>query len=276
MRKILATTLMALAATTAMANDKTCKVVTQGPGGLTDQLFRIMEKYNPDFQVQYRISGYNVTQIDLLEQDRSWMMLSPPIFYSKQNPRPNPPIEQVKVLSSSNAAIVTGVKNITIKDLADKKLNVGIPAFAQYSHILSLTLQQKNPNINIVPVPAKDAAVVLKNGDLDIYIHTEPTVDQLLNMNLGFKKIAVVAPNVPTDFNGIKTTSFHFSSIWVHKDATPAQKQNVSKCLEKLANNPDFIAEVEKTGSTVRLNISDAERDKYLTDFTALLRKWNL
>lgn len=271
-KNILAATIIGMASAGAMADTKQCKVVTQGPGGLTDQLFRIMEKYNPDFQVQYRISGFNVTQIDLLEQDKSWMMLSPPIFFSKQNPRPNPPIEQLRVLSSSNAAIVTN-KDLTIKDFADKKLNVGIPAFAQYSHILALTLQQKNPGINIVPVPAKDAHVILKNGDLDVYIHTEPTIDVMVT-NFGFKKMVVVAPDVPTDFNGIKTRSLHFSSIWVHKDATPAQKQNALNCLDKLANNSAYIEEIAKTGSTSRLTIPAEERDRYLNDFKNMLKQW--
>jgi hypothetical protein len=275
MKKIVAAIAMALGSSMIMAAPTACKVVTQGPGGLTDQLFRIAEKHNPDFQVTYRISGYNVTQIDLLEQDKSYMMLSPPVFFSKQNPRPNPPLEMVKVFSSSNAAIVTG-KDLTIKDFADKKLNVGIPAFAQYSHVLALTLQQKNPNINIIPVPAKDVPAILKSGDLDAYIHTEPTVDTFVNMNIGFKKMVVVKPDVPTDFNGIKTQSLHFSSIWVHKDATPEQKEHVLKCVGKLEKNAAFLAEIEKTGSTSRLGLPTSNKDKYLSDFISMLRKFDL
>jgi tripartite-type tricarboxylate transporter receptor subunit TctC len=271
---VVTTGIMTVSAVPALAQSNECKVVTQGPGGLTDQLFRIMEKHNPDFKVTYRISLYNVTALEVLERNPEYMMLSPPVFYSKQNPRPNPNIEHVKVLSSSNAAIATA-KDITIQDLANKKLNVGIPAFAQYSHVLSLTLKQKNPDINIIVVPAKDAPPMLKNGDLDIYIHTEPTIDTFVT-NFNVKKIAVVAPDKPTDFNGIQTKSLHFSSIWVNKDATPAQKEHVKKCIEKIANNPAFIEDIAKTGSTVRLNIPENEKDRYLSDFINLLKKWDL
>ena len=258
----------------AVAQQQACKVVTYGPGGLTDQLFRIMEKHNPNFRVTYRIAAYNVTSVELLSQDPSYMMLSPPVFYSKQNPRPDPNIEMVKVLSSSNAAIVTN-KDIKISDLANKKLNVGIPAFAQYSHVLSLTLQQKNSDLNIVVVPPNQAPGLIKQGDLDIYIHTEPTVDTFVN-NFNFRKISVIRPDIESDFNGIKTKSLHFSSIWISKTANQKQREHINSCLQTLVDNKAFEEDLAKTGSTSRLSLPKSESSQYLLDFISMLRNFNL
>ena len=276
--KKLSTVLSAMAivvASTASVSAKTetCNVVTQS-GGLTDQLFRIMQQHNPAFQVTYRTSAFNVTQVELTEKDPSFMILSPPVFFSKKNPNPNPSLDMIKVLSSSNAAIATN-KNVTVNDLSNKKLNVGIPAFAQYSHSLALSLQETNPDLNIIVVPAGNAPPMLSSGDLDIYIHTEPVIDQFV-ANFGSKKIVVVAPDVSTNINGIQAKSLHFSSIWINKKATIAQRAHIMKCMEALVNNPAFDSDIAKTGSTVRLNISDADRDQYLSDFKLMLKNMGM
>jgi ABC-type nitrate/sulfonate/bicarbonate transport system substrate-binding protein len=273
LKKALTVAVVAFSTAAVSAQAETCNVVTQN-GGLTDQLFRIMQKHNPDFRVTYRISAFNVTQVELTEKDPSFMILSPPVFFSKKNPNPNPPLEMVKVLSSSNAALVTNT-GVTVEDLATKKLNIGIPAFAQYSHSLALALQDKNPNLNIIVVPAKDAPPMLTSGDLDIYIHTEPVVDRFVE-NFGSEKIVVVAPDKPTNINGINAKSLHFSSIWINKKATSAQRDHVLKCLAALENNSAFDEDIAKTGSTVRLNISDTERDQYLSDFKLMLKNMNM
>jgi tripartite-type tricarboxylate transporter receptor subunit TctC len=272
MKKII--TLLSAVFIASSVNAQECRVVTQGPGGLTDQLFRIMEKHNPNFRVTYRISAFNVTQIDYVTQNPGVIMLSPALFYSKNNPRKDIPLEMISVVSSSNAAITTN-KNITIEDFASKKLNVGIPTMGTYSHILALQLQQKNPDINIVVVPAKDAAVILKNGDLDLYIHTEPTVDTFVT-NFGFRKLAVILPDVSSNFNGIQTRSKHFTSAWIHKNASPDQRQHVQQCLASLVNNKEFISDLEKTGSTSRLNLSKDQADLYVSEFISMLRTFGM
>jgi ABC-type amino acid transport substrate-binding protein len=266
-----------LIATSAVASAQTCKVVaTGGPGSYTDQNYRMLERYNSNFQVRYDATPFNVTAIEFLGNNPEYFLLSPAMMQGKTNPRPNPPVEMLAILNTSNAAIVTGNKT-TVADMADKPLNVGFPVVNIYSHVLALQLKERNPKINLIPIPPKDVLPVLKSGQLDIYIALEPLLDTwVAKQDLGLTKIAVVKPDAVTDLNGVKAKSLHFLAVWVHKNSTPEQKAHMMKCLETSALNPGFVADQKKVGATPRVNLSASERDRYLTDWVALLKKFDL
>lgn len=266
-----------LMAASAVASAQTCHVVaTGGPGSYTDQNYRMLERYNSNFQVRYDATPFNVTAIEFLGNNPEYFLLSPAMMQGKTNPRPNPPVEMLAILNTSNAAIITG-NNTKVTDLADKTLNVGFPVVNIYSHVLALQLKEKNPNLNLVPVPPKSALPVLKSGQLDVYIALEPLLDTwVAKQDLGLTKISVIKPDAVTDLNGVKAKSLHFLAVWVHKNSTPEQKAHMMKCLETSALNPGFIEDQRRVGATPRVTLNAAERDRYLTDWVALLKKFDL
>ena len=272
--KIILGAAIAAATTLTVAKENTCKVVAAGPASYADQLFRMMQKHNPEFQITYRTAAYDITAIEHMAQNPEFMMIAAPMMYAKANPRPNPPIEMIRVHSTTNAAIVTG-KNLGIDDLATGKLNIAIPGFGFYPHMLLLQLQQKNPQLNIVPIKARDASLLLKNGDIDMYIHNEPFIDSFSGP-LGFRKLAVIRADEPSVINGITTRSLHFASIFIHRNANKFQRDNIIRCLDSVAKNPAYVADMSKIGATDRLSIGDTERDGYLQQFQAMLKQFDL
>lgn len=273
MKKLLATVLF-LFSMTAWAN--TCTMVLPYPtGGSGDLYGRIIEKQNRDIIIQYRPGAFASVGVSALNQNKDWFMLSVANMHSNNNPNKNPNVELIKALFVIDSMIITG-KDITFNDLLTKKVNVGIPLPSHTHHVISLNLKQKNPDLEIIQFGADTKALTsVINGDIDAYVISSPIGNEWLKQFPKLRMLADVPFGKPFRAGGVTLESLNFFGVFVHKDATPEQKQHALNCINRSISQPGYSEEFARIGIKTR-DFTDRERDQLLEGYIRGMRQVGL
>jgi tripartite-type tricarboxylate transporter receptor subunit TctC len=172
-------------------------------------------------------------------------------------------------------AIVTG-KDIKVEDLLSKKVNLGIPGFGTGYHAIALAIQQRNSQLEIIPIGSDSKAIPsLINKDIDAYIasgsiakqwtESFSTVSNILDLPFG-KKVTL---------NGLTLQNFSFAGILVSKNASQEQKAKVNQCIDLAVASLEFKKETDRLGLRV-INSSGAEATRITNEYFRMMKKHGL
>lgn len=267
---------MLLFANIAFGNPKNCGVIIDfPPGGTSDRYARLLEKFNSDYKIEYKPGGMSVPAVNFLGDNLSYIYLGSPVLFGDKSPLKNPPIELYKILIAAPVLAVT-TKNLTFDDLLNGKINIGVPGLGTSHHLIGLQLKEHNSDIEIVPTGGDSKALpMVKNKDLDIYLISATTGLNWLNQFNDIKNVFTVEFNKPFVRGKIRLQSVGFNGAFIHKNASPEQKQIAIECLEKALKNPEWTSELAKMGAGP-VQISGKEKDDALKLYVETLRKFGL
>lgn len=250
-------------------------VLPYPPGGSGDLYGRIIEKQNKDILIQYKPGAFASAGVSAVQQNKDWFMLSVANMHSINNPNKNPNVELLKALFVIDSMIITS-KDITFADLLSKKVNVGIPLPGHTHHTISLTIKQKNPDLEIIQFGADAKALIsLLNGDIDAYVISSPIGNEWLKQFPKLKLLADIPFGQPYKANGVTLESLNFFGVFMSKDATLEQRQYALTCVARAIAQPGYSEEFARIGIKTR-EFSDKEKDQLLERYIAGIRKVGL
>lgn len=258
------------------SNQPSCTMIIPAPpGGSSDLYGRIIEKQNKDVVIQYRPGAYASSAISTMQQNNDWFMLTVANMFSINNPNKTPNVEMIQALFVIDTMIITG-KDITFEDLLKKKVNVGIPFLGHTHHAISLTLKQKNPDLEIIAFGSDSKALTsIVNGDIDAYVISSPIGNEWVKQFSKLKTIADIPFGQPFKSNGVTLESLNFFGVFVNKDSTAEQKQNALTCINRAKSKPGYSEEFTRIGIKTR-EFTDREKDQLLERYVQGLRRVGL
>jgi len=256
MKKLILSIALAIATHSVFAN--TCNIVVPiKPGGATDIVARIMQKYNPNITIDYRPGVYVSAAISYAENNPSAGIITLPTMYSSQNPNKNPNVTAIKVFGSYDHGIITN-KDITISDILTKKMNVGISFFGSPAHVIGEQLKEKNPNINLVSFGGDTNALAsVKNGDVDVYITAWPSIESWTN-DFKFKTLLKITAGAGVMIEDIKLTNISLFAIFMSNNSTREQRSHMLNCVNTALNNEGLKNDFKK----IYMNILNEDEEK--------------
>jgi len=276
MKKTIAATLLAASMSTAFAADaNVCNIVIDYPaGGTSDQYVRLLQKNNPNIQIEYRPGGGGALAIHQLNENKNYAWFGSPVFALSNSPVKDPPVELVRILVGAPILAVTN-KNITWEQiLSGKKINIGVPAIGTSHQLIGLQLKEHNPNIEVIPTSGDNKALpMVMNGDLDVYLISATAGLKWID-DFKVQNIFTVTYNKPFVKGKVELNYLGFNGIFVHKDATPEQKAHLMACVETATTPKDWQETLKKMGAEP-IDLTGAEKDKAFAKFVQLLRKYN-
>jgi tripartite-type tricarboxylate transporter receptor subunit TctC len=266
------------AATIASANTKTCGVVVEfPPGGSADRYARLLQKYNSDFRVEYRIGASGALAVNYAGENPEFIYFAAPSAFGKETTfKGNPPIELYKILIGSSNMVLTGKSSIDLNRLMYGEVNLGIGSFGIPQHIIAEQLKRFNPKINIIPTSGDAKALpLLINGDLDAQVMSTVTGFTWMDNYKQFKSLMTIDFNKPYIKDGLRIESVGFLGAFIHKNATPAQRQQAINCLENAISQSGWKEDL-KDANANPVFIDGKEKDSILQKYIGLLRKFDL
>jgi len=245
------------------------------PGGSSDLYSKIIQKQNSDIIIQYKPGAFAASATSAMQANKDWFMLSVANMYSVDNPNKTINVELLKILFFIDSMIITN-KNVSFSDLLNKKVNVGIPAIGHTHHAISLAIKQKNPNLEVIPFGGDVKALpALINGDIDAYVISSPIGNSWLKQFPSLKLVADIPFSSPYKADGIVLESINFFGVFVHKDATPEQKQHVISCIQNSISQPGYNEEFSHIGIKPR-EFNGKDKDTILNRYVNSLRQVGL
>jgi tripartite-type tricarboxylate transporter receptor subunit TctC len=251
MKKSLIAALLSMSLFGANASTNTCNVVVPfGAGGPADMYARLMQRINPDIvRVENKPGAYSAPAMAFLENNKNFILLSAPGMYSPKNPSKNIDLEALEVVILTNLIGVTN-SDITFDDLLTKPLNVGIAVLGGSGQILAAQLKERNPLLQIIPHGGDAKSLpLLMNKDIHLNIMNSSNGVQWIN-DFKFKPLFEIPLGKQTIVkNGVTLDNYSIWVAFVHKDASPEQKQVLKSCLNKVTSSPIWKQELLKTAS---------------------------
>lgn len=273
MKKTVVSLLTALGTTYAAA--QSCGVVIDyGPGGTSDRYARLLQKYNSEFAIEYRPGGQSVPAVNFLADKPNFIYLGSPVLFGDKSPVKNPPIELYKILIAAPILAVT-TKPLDFDKLLNGKINIGVPGLGTSHHLVGLQLKEHNKNIEVIPTGGDAKALpLLHNGDLDVYLISATTGLNWLNQFNNIKEIFKVEFNKPFVKGNIKLQSVGFNGAFIHKSATPEQRQKAINCLEDVLKQPGWTDALKEMGAGP-VQLAGKEKDDAVKLYVETLRKFD-
>lgn len=261
-----------------VAQSKSCGVVIEfPPGGAADRYARLLQKYNPEFRVEYRVGANGSLAVQYAGENPDFIYFASPSSFGKSSPyKSNPPIDLYKILIGSSNIAVTSKPSIDLHKLMYSSLNVGIGSFGIPQHVIVEQLKNFNPKLNIIPTGGDAKALpLIINGELDVYVMSAISGTAWLDQFKQLKNIMTIDFNKTFIKDEMKIESVGFIGAFTHKNATAVQKQKAIDCLEKAISQPGWTEEL-KTMNANPVMISGKEKDIVLQKYIDLLKKFDL
>lgn len=249
-----------------------CTMVLPFPaGGSSDLYSKIIQKQNTDIVIQYKPGAFAAVATSAMQTNKDWFMLSVANMYSAGNPNKNINLELLKILFFIDSMIITN-KNISFSDLLTKKVNVGVPVIGHTHHAISLAIKQKNPNLEVISFGGDVKALpALISGDIDAYVISSPIGNNWLSQFPSLNLVSDIPFNKPYMSEGVVLESLNFFGVFVHKDATPEQKQHALNCIQKSISQPGYVEEFSRIGIKPK-EFNGKEKDNILNRYITSLR----
>lgn len=258
-----------------IASANTCGVVIDfPPGGTSDRYARLLQKYNSEYKIEYRTGGMSVPAVNFLGDNSEFIYLGSPVLFGDKSPLKPPPIELYKILIGAPILAVT-TKTIDWNKLLTDKVNIGVPGLGTSHHLIVEQLKEYNPKIEVVPTGGDNKALpMVMNGDLDVYLISATSGLVWLENHKQISNIFTVEFNKPFVRGSVKLQSVGFNGAFIHKNASPAQRQKAIDCLDKVTNQPGFTEELRKMGAGP-VQLVGKEKEAALKLYVDTLRKYN-
>jgi tripartite-type tricarboxylate transporter receptor subunit TctC len=277
MKKFLLSVLLSLGIVSYVsASQPSCGVVINfPPGGTSDSYARLLQKTNPAWKVEYQVGSFAAKAILFLEKNTSYVYFGSPVMFGKNSPDKNPPVELYRILIGAPILTITN-KNITIDDLNDRKLNIGVPSFGTAHHMIALQLKEQNPDIEIISTGGDNKALpMIMNGDLDLYLVSKPAGLKFLTDFESLTNLIEFKFGTPTKINGVLIKSQGFNGLFIHKNATKEQREFIDQCVNKSLKDPVW-AETLLNQGVDPLDITGENKDAALNEYIDNLKKYGL
>ena len=276
MKKLLLSLLISVV-TTANATPICKFVLPVGPGGASDTYARLVESHIKDkmsTHIEYRPGAYSTSAISFLESNKDFGMLNVPNYFGPTNPHKNPPVEVIQYFGVSQQAILTNKTDVTVEKLLTDKVTVGIAMLGGPQHLIAKQLQEKNPQVEIVPFGGDSKALPsIRNKEIDAYVGSMAGVGNWVD-DFGFKNIL----NVPYPGVTVKDTTLNSVAIFalmVHKDATTEQRNHLLNCVGTAISSPGWDNDLRSKYITP-INLTGREKDKALNNYIKLTNQYGL
>ena len=254
----------------------TCNVVVPfAAGGPADIYARLMQRVNPDIvRVENRPGAYSAPAMAFLENNKNFILLSSPGMYSPKNPSKNNDLEALQVVILTNLIGVTN-SNITFDDLLTKPVNIGIAALGGSGQILAGQLKERNPLIQLIPTGGDAKSLpLLMNKEIDLNIMNSSNGLQWIN-DFKFKSLFDIPLGKQTIVkNGVTLDNYSIWIAFIHKDASPDQKQVLKSCLNKVTSSPIWKEELLKTVSAPVTLSTGTTPDTVINNYVNALVKY--
>jgi tripartite-type tricarboxylate transporter receptor subunit TctC len=258
------------------STNNTCNVVVPfAAGGPADMYARLMQRVNPDIvRVENRPGAYSAPAVTFLENNKNFILLSSPGMYSPKNPSKNTDLEAVEAVILTNLIGVTN-SDITFDDLLTKPLNVGIAVLGGSGQILAAQLKERNPLLQIIPHGGDSKSLpLLMNKDIHLNIMNSSNGEQWIN-DFKFKSLFEIPLGKQTIVkNGVTLDNYSVWIAFIHKDASPEQKQVLKSCLNKVTSSPVWKQELLKTASAPMSLSAGSTPDTVIKNYVNALVKY--
>jgi hypothetical protein len=273
MKNIFFAIILSLFSFSALAS--TCNLVLPFPPGGSGELYgRIFEKHNNNITLHFKPGAYSTVGVSSLEKNKSWFMLGVPNMFSDKNPNKNPNVELVKVLFYIDTMIITS-KDISFKNIIEDKVNIGIPLLGHTHHATALYIKEKNEKAEVIPFGGDAKALPsLLEKDIDAYVISSPIGNEWIKSFPQLKVLANIPYGSPFVFKNIKLESVNFFGVFVHKDASSKERDDILKCISDVTLNPKYYEDFNKIG----LNPKDFNdnTNTHLEKYLSVMRKVGL
>lgn len=272
-KKIIATTMFLAASFGAHA--KECGVVLDvPPGGAADRYARLLQKYNPDFKVEFRPGGLSVPAVNFLRDNPTYIYLGIPALFGPKSPFQDPPIEMYKILFAAPIMAIT-TKNITFEQILNSKINLGIPALNTAHDLIAEQLREKNSSLQVISTGGNVKGLPLViNGDLDVFLVSSTDGVKWMSQFPQIKNIFTVELTKPFVKNNVRLVSVGFNGAFLFKNASKEQKELAINCLEKAIQNKNWFEDMDAIGASPII-IGDKAKDDYVKQFVEMLKKYD-
>jgi tripartite-type tricarboxylate transporter receptor subunit TctC len=272
--KILAMFAVSFFAATAYADTRCGVVIDFPPGGTSDKYARLLQKYNKDYRLEYKIGGMSVPAVQFIGDNPEFIYLGSPVLFGDKSPMKNPPIELYKILIGAPILAVT-TKPIDWNRLLTDKMNIGVPGLGTSHHLIAAQLKEHNPKIEIIPTKGDNAALpMIMSGDLDMYLISATSGLIWLENYKQITNLFTVEFNKPFIKDNVKLLSVGFNGAFIHKNATPAQRQKAIDCLDNVTKQEGWTDELKKMGAGP-VQIVGKEKDAALKLYVDTLLKYS-
>ena len=273
--RVLVVFLLLFSAAIAMAEG--CNlIVPSTSGGYLDYHARQLQLNNKDIIVSYKPGMYNSSAIEFILENPDYAIVGAPYMYSTKNPNPKLAelVEVVDVFVGSDQVIITN-SGIDFKNLLTDTVNIGVPLLGSAGHILAAQIMELNPNAQVISFGGDARALAsVKNKEIHAYISSTPPLLGWVD-DFGFRKILQIQPNETIKKDGVSLTNISMTGIIISKKATAPQREKILACI-KSATSQQRWKDAMKTANIKILNFSDAEKNKMINLYIAILKKYSL
>jgi len=274
MKKTLLAMLMVLGVSTSQASEKCGVIIDFPPGGTSDRYARLLQKYNPDFKIEYKVGGQSVPAINFLSENPTYIYLGSPVLFGPSSPMKDPPIELYKILIAAPILAVTTRSDLSFQDILNNKINIGVPGLGTAHHFIGEQLRYVNPKVEVISTGGDAKALPLvMNKDIDLYLISATSGLNWLKQFPVINKVFEVSMNTPHQSNGITLSSVGFNGAFILKTASPEQKAIAKRCLDKAISNEGWTRELEQMGAGP-VEISGESKDKELQKYIEMSNKY--
>lgn len=259
----------------SLASANTCGVVIDfPPGGTSDRYARLLQKYNSDYRVEYKTGGMSVPAMNYIGDNPEMIYLGSPVLFGDKSPVKNPPIELYKILIGAPILAVT-TKPIDWNKLLTDKVNIGVPGLGTSHHLIVEQLKEYNPKIEVIPTGGDNKALpMIISGDLDVYLISATSGLVWLENHKQIINVFTVEFNKPFVRGNVRLQSVGFNGAFIHKNATPAQRQKAIDCLDIVTNQSGWTDELKKMGAGP-VQLVGKEKETAMKLYIDTLRKYN-
>lgn len=259
--------------TTVFSQSRCGVVIDFPPGGTSDRYARLLQKYNPEYKIEYRTGGMSVPAVNFLGENSDFIYLGSPVLFGDKSPLKNPPIELYKILIAAPILAVTA-KSIDWNKLLTDNINIGVPGFGTSHHLIVEQLKEYNPKIEVISTGGDNKALpMIVNGDLDIYLISATSGLVWLDNYKQISNIFTVEFNKPFIKDNVKLQSVGFNGAFIHKNASVEQRQRAIECLDKVTANPGWTDDLRKMGAGP-VQLIGKEKEASLKLYIDTLRKF--
>ena len=275
MKKRLLAALITFSVSLTQASEKCGVIIDFPPGGTSDRYARLLQKYNPDFKIEYKVGGQSVPAINFLSENPTYIYLGSPVLFGPSSPMKNPPIELYKILIAAPILAVTTRTDMSFQYILNNKINIGVPGFGTAHHFIGEQLRYVNPQIEVISTGGDAKALPLvMNKDIDLYLISATSALNWLRQFPVMNKTFEVSMSTPYQSNGITLTSVGFNGAFILKTASPEQKAIARHCLDKAISNEAWTRELEQMGAGP-VEISGQAKDKELQKYIEMSNKYS-
>lgn len=259
----------------SLASANTCGVVIDfPPGGTSDRYARLLQKYNSDYRVEYKTGGMSVPAMNYIGDNPEMIYLGSPVLFGDKSPVKNPPIELYKILIGAPILAVT-TKPIDWNKLLTDKVNIGVPGLGTSHHLIVEQLKEYNPKIEVIPTGGDNKALpMIISGDLDVYLISATSGLVWLENHKQIINVFTVEFNKPFVRGNVRLQSVGFNGVFIHKNATPAQRQKAIDCLDIVTTQSGWTDELKKMGAGP-VQLVGKEKETAMKLYVDTLRKYN-